>query len=264
MVSLLEKLPPESIVLDPSAINTVDRDQKERQREAVAERAARIAEIKANKRAKKKTRGRSKVRQSIRPYLIGRRLGYARANGEEDGRSKASSERSKNEPSEPSTPRGRSTTPACELTGARPLAGVAPRDQEGGERPRREARAPPRAAREGARRGGGEAAAQAQGRRRGQRGRRGRAGACAVVGARQVQEAGRTAERLLKLCGQDLKILHTNKHNKEDSPRPPSTITEERWGSLHIHIYYYTKNTALHLCCARLRPPFPPRVVHGT
>eukprot|EP00310_Coccolithus_braarudii_P019408 CAMPEP_0183353274 /NCGR_PEP_ID=MMETSP0164_2-20130417/33159_1 /TAXON_ID=221442 /ORGANISM="Coccolithus pelagicus ssp braarudi, Strain PLY182g" /LENGTH=578 /DNA_ID=CAMNT_0025525927 /DNA_START=21 /DNA_END=1756 /DNA_ORIENTATION=- len=61
VVSLLEKLPAETIVLDPAAINTVDRSQGERKREMASERAARIAEIKANKKAKKKTRGRSKA-----------------------------------------------------------------------------------------------------------------------------------------------------------------------------------------------------------
>ena len=65
MVSLLEKLPPESILLDPSLINTVERNPKERQREMQAARDARLAEINANKKAKKKTRGRSKLGRKL-------------------------------------------------------------------------------------------------------------------------------------------------------------------------------------------------------
>ena len=61
MVSLLEKLPPETIVLDPQQIGSTDRDQKERQREAAAGKAARLAEAEGRKRIKKKTRGRSKI-----------------------------------------------------------------------------------------------------------------------------------------------------------------------------------------------------------
>ena len=59
--SLLEKLPPETIMLDPSRVNSVDVNQKERQREAAASREARLAELKANKKVKKKTKGRSKA-----------------------------------------------------------------------------------------------------------------------------------------------------------------------------------------------------------
>jgi len=59
--ALLEKLPPETIVINPTAINSVDRNQKERQKEMAAAAAARIAELSAVKRHKKKTRGRSKA-----------------------------------------------------------------------------------------------------------------------------------------------------------------------------------------------------------
>ena len=65
VVALLEKLPPTSIMLDPSKINVVDRAPKERQREAQAEHAARQAELSAarkkKKEGKRKTRGRSKA-----------------------------------------------------------------------------------------------------------------------------------------------------------------------------------------------------------
>jgi U3 small nucleolar RNA-associated protein 7 len=61
VVALLEKLPSDTIMLDPSRINTVDRSQTERQKEMKHARDARLAEISANKRAKKKTRGRSKA-----------------------------------------------------------------------------------------------------------------------------------------------------------------------------------------------------------
>ena len=61
VVALLEKLPPETISLNPEFVNTVDRAQKERQKEQSAARAERIAQIVSNKRAKKKTRGRSKA-----------------------------------------------------------------------------------------------------------------------------------------------------------------------------------------------------------
>lgn len=65
VVSLLEKLPPTTIMLDPSKVNTVDRNQKERQKEAHAAREARLAEIAAGKKAKKKTRGRSKAARKV-------------------------------------------------------------------------------------------------------------------------------------------------------------------------------------------------------
>lgn len=65
VVALLEKLPPETILLDPSTINTVDRNQKERLRELQAAKDARLAEIDSKKRAKKKTRGRSKVGRKL-------------------------------------------------------------------------------------------------------------------------------------------------------------------------------------------------------
>ena len=61
MVSLLEKLAPETIMLEPDKINTVERNQKERQKELQAQRQARLDELNANKRVKKKTRGRSKI-----------------------------------------------------------------------------------------------------------------------------------------------------------------------------------------------------------
>ena len=61
VAALLEKLPPETIALDPRKVNTVERDQKERQREAAAGKAARLAEAEGRKRIKKKTRGRSKI-----------------------------------------------------------------------------------------------------------------------------------------------------------------------------------------------------------
>ena len=60
VVALLEKLPPATIMLDPSKVNTVDRNQKERQKEVGAARDARQEEILAKKRIKNKTRGRSK------------------------------------------------------------------------------------------------------------------------------------------------------------------------------------------------------------
>jgi len=65
VVSLLEKLPPETILLDPSNINTVDRNQKERIKELQAARDARLAEANAKKKAKKKTRGRSKLGRKL-------------------------------------------------------------------------------------------------------------------------------------------------------------------------------------------------------
>ena len=65
VVSLLEKLPPATIMLDPSKVNTVERNQKERQREAHAAREARLAELRAGKKAKKKTRGRSKAARKV-------------------------------------------------------------------------------------------------------------------------------------------------------------------------------------------------------
>mmetsp|Transcript_10369 Transcript_10369/g.34235 ORF Transcript_10369/g.34235 Transcript_10369/m.34235 type:complete len:219 (+) Transcript_10369:1147-1803(+) len=61
VVALLEKLPAETITLDPQQLGKVDRNQGERQREIQAANAARIADIKANRRAKRKTRGRSKA-----------------------------------------------------------------------------------------------------------------------------------------------------------------------------------------------------------
>ena len=65
VTALLEKLPPSTIMLDPSKINTVDRNQSERQKEAKAAREARLAEINAKKKAKKKTRGRSKSSRKL-------------------------------------------------------------------------------------------------------------------------------------------------------------------------------------------------------
>jgi len=61
VVALLEKLPAETITLDPQQLGKVDRNQGERQREIQAANAARIADIKANRKAKRKTRGRSKA-----------------------------------------------------------------------------------------------------------------------------------------------------------------------------------------------------------
>ena len=61
VVSLLEKLPAETIMLDPTKINTVDRGQAERQKEMRDAKEARLAELAAGKRDKKKTRGRSKA-----------------------------------------------------------------------------------------------------------------------------------------------------------------------------------------------------------
>jgi len=61
VVALLEKLPPDTITLDPNMLGKVDRNQGERQKEMAADKAKRIAEIKANKRLKRKTRGRSKA-----------------------------------------------------------------------------------------------------------------------------------------------------------------------------------------------------------
>ena len=61
VVALLEKLPPETIQLDPAKVNTVDVNPRERQKEIQAATAARLAEAQAGKRAKKKTRGRSKI-----------------------------------------------------------------------------------------------------------------------------------------------------------------------------------------------------------
>ena len=66
VTSLLEKLPPETILLDPSNIATVDRNQKERVRELQAMKEARLAEINANKKQKKKTRGRSKIAMKLK------------------------------------------------------------------------------------------------------------------------------------------------------------------------------------------------------
>jgi len=61
VVSLLEKLPPETIQLDPTRINTVDVNPRERQKEMQAGKAARMAEIQAAKKPKNKTRGRNKI-----------------------------------------------------------------------------------------------------------------------------------------------------------------------------------------------------------
>jgi len=61
VVSLLEKLPPETIQLDPSKVNTVDVNPRERQKEMQAATAARLAEAKAGKKPRQKTRGRSKI-----------------------------------------------------------------------------------------------------------------------------------------------------------------------------------------------------------
>lgn len=60
VVALLEKLPPDTIMLEPTKVNTVDVNQKERQKEMAGARDARLAELKANKKVKKKTKGRSK------------------------------------------------------------------------------------------------------------------------------------------------------------------------------------------------------------
>lgn len=65
VVSLLEKLPPETIMLDPSRVNTVDRNQLEREKEFQAAKQARLAELEAGKRVKKKTRGRSKATKKL-------------------------------------------------------------------------------------------------------------------------------------------------------------------------------------------------------
>ena len=65
VVALLEKLPAETIMLDPSGINTVDRSQKERQKELAGARDARLAEIESKKKTKKKTRGRSKASKKL-------------------------------------------------------------------------------------------------------------------------------------------------------------------------------------------------------
>lgn len=65
VASLLEKLPPDTISLDPQFINTVDRNQKERQKEHTQQKEERLAELKANKRVKKKTRGRSKIGRKL-------------------------------------------------------------------------------------------------------------------------------------------------------------------------------------------------------
>ena len=65
VVSLLEKLPATTIMLDPNGINTVERNQKERQREMQAVREARLAEANAKKKTKKKTRGRSKIGKKL-------------------------------------------------------------------------------------------------------------------------------------------------------------------------------------------------------
>ena len=65
VTSLLEKLPPDTIALDPNFVNTVERNQKERQKEIQQQRDARLAEIQANKRVKKKTRGRSKLGRKL-------------------------------------------------------------------------------------------------------------------------------------------------------------------------------------------------------
>lgn len=61
VTSLLEKLPPDTIQLDPTRINTVDVNPRERQKEMQAARAARLAEVQAGKKTKNKTRGRSKI-----------------------------------------------------------------------------------------------------------------------------------------------------------------------------------------------------------
>lgn len=61
VTSLLEKLPAESIMLDPSSINTVERSQDERRKELQGQKDARLAELAAGKKRKKKTRGRSKA-----------------------------------------------------------------------------------------------------------------------------------------------------------------------------------------------------------
>lgn len=63
--SLLDKLPPATIQLDPTRLNTVDRQQTERQREFQAAREERLAEIQSQKKSKKKTRGRSKISRKL-------------------------------------------------------------------------------------------------------------------------------------------------------------------------------------------------------
>ena len=55
----------DTIMLDPTKVNTVDRSQKDRQKELHAAKEARLAELKANKREKKKTRGRSKLGKKL-------------------------------------------------------------------------------------------------------------------------------------------------------------------------------------------------------
>ena len=65
VVALLEKLPASTIMLDPTRINVVDRNQEERQREFTAAKEARLAEINAKRKAKNKTRGRSKVGKKL-------------------------------------------------------------------------------------------------------------------------------------------------------------------------------------------------------
>ena len=65
VIALLEKLPAETIMLDPSKLNTVDRSQDERQKEMRNAKEARLAEIAAGKKQKKKTRGRSKAARRI-------------------------------------------------------------------------------------------------------------------------------------------------------------------------------------------------------
>jgi len=63
--SLLDKLPPATIQMDPTRLNTVDRQQTERQKEFQAAREERLAEIQSQKKSKKKTRGRSKISRKL-------------------------------------------------------------------------------------------------------------------------------------------------------------------------------------------------------
>ena len=70
-------------MLDPTKINTVDRNQKERQRELQGAKEARLAELESKKRVKKKTRGRSK---------IGRRLAKKESNIMDEKRMKRQEE----------------------------------------------------------------------------------------------------------------------------------------------------------------------------
>jgi U3 small nucleolar RNA-associated protein 7 len=65
VVGLLEKLPPDTITLDASAIGQVDRAPGERMVEAKAAKDAIIAGIKANRKVRKKARGRSKSAKKL-------------------------------------------------------------------------------------------------------------------------------------------------------------------------------------------------------